>query len=61
MEFDIKALVFLACPQCKGDLNYTLNPEGLICKPCGLLYPINDGIPVMLVEEAKKIEAKNSE
>ena len=58
MEFDIKALDFLACPQCKGDLIHASDPEGLICESCKLFYPINDGIPVMLVEEAKKIEPK---
>lgn len=61
MEFDKTALDFLACPQCKGDLLYNESPEGLACNPCNLLYPINEGIPVMLVDKAIKLETKNSE
>ena len=45
-------LEILCCPKCKGDLALTASPEGLTCASCGLLYPIRDGIPVMLIEEA---------
>ena len=48
-----KLLEILACPKCKGDLDLTLNKDGLSCGTCQLIYPIKDGIPVMLVEEAK--------
>ncbi|MDD5614030.1 MAG: Trm112 family protein [Candidatus Omnitrophica bacterium] len=44
-------LDILACPECKGDLELKGN-SGLLCKKCSLIYPIKDGIPVMLKEEA---------
>jgi len=53
----------LACPKCKGDIklieklmNY--KEDGLICENCRLLYPIRDGIPVMLIDEAVKVGEK---
>lgn len=44
-------LEILACPQCKGRLLPV--EDGLACGRCGLLYPIRDDIPVMLVDEAQ--------
>jgi uncharacterized protein len=55
MELDQKLLEILACPKCKGDLDLNQEKEGLLCSACQLLYPIRDGIPVMLVEEAKSV------
>ncbi len=51
-------LKVLACPQCKKDLVYQTyqNKEGFYCKNCKLFYPIIEDIPVMLVEEALKVE-----
>lgn len=48
---DPKLLEILACPACKAEVR----PEGerLVCVRCGRRYPIRDGIPVMLVEEAE--------
>jgi len=54
-------LDILACPKCKGDLHYVKEGpygEGLICDKCKLFYPIKDDIPIMLIEEAKKIEER---
>jgi len=45
-------LEILACPRCKGALLQNDMKDGLICRACGLLYPIRDGIPVMLEGEA---------
>ena len=45
-------LDILACPKCKGDLVLTEKEDGLICNRCKLLYPIRNGIPVMLIDEA---------
>lgn len=45
-------LDILACPKCKGELVLTEKEDGLICNRCKLLYPIRDGIPVMLIDEA---------
>lgn len=49
-------LDILACPQCKGELTLTPAGDGLICAPCKLLYEIRDDIPIMLIDEAKKID-----
>jgi uncharacterized protein YbaR (Trm112 family) len=51
-----EVLEILVCPKCRGDLRLTAAEDGLICENCRLLYEIREGIPVMLVEEAKPIE-----
>ncbi|MGE5176663.1 MAG: Trm112 family protein [Hyphomicrobiales bacterium] len=48
-------LELLVCPQCRGDLTYDRDADRLVCPACRLAYPIVDGIPVMLVEEAERI------
>ena len=48
-------LDILACPKCKGELKLTEEGDGLICERCGLLYEIRDGIPVMLIDEARPL------
>jgi hypothetical protein len=48
-------LEILACPQCKGPLQLQ-NDDGLLCEKCLLLYEIRDDIPIMLVDQAKKID-----
>lgn len=49
----------LVCPQDRAELEE--RNDGLFCASCGLLYPIRDGIPVMLVEEATQLDnAKSS-
>ena len=48
-------LDILACPKCKGDVKLNQEENGLICENCKLLYEIRDGIPIMLIDEAKKI------
>ena len=45
----------LVCPACKGELREE-DPE-LVCTRCGLRYPVRDGIPIMLVDEATKGDA----
>jgi uncharacterized protein len=49
-------LDILACPQCKGDIRLNEGQDGLICDQCKLLYHIKDDIPIMLIEEAAKLE-----
>ena len=61
MALDKKLLEILACPKCKGDLKVTEIEDGLICEACRLEYPVKEGIPIMLIDEAKKLEAKSSE
>ncbi|MBM9459318.1 Trm112 family protein [Nocardioides sp. zg-536] len=52
-------LAIIVCPACKGDLSVTgsdadAEPVELACSGCGLVYPVRDGIPVLLVDEARK-------
>jgi uncharacterized protein YbaR (Trm112 family) len=51
-------LEILACPKCKGPVVLTPEKDGLVCSTCRLLYEIRDGIPVMLIDEAKKLKKK---
>jgi hypothetical protein len=55
---DKELLEILACPQCKADVR--LENDKIICTnpQCGLRYPIRNGIPVMLIDEAEKPTAK---
>ena len=46
-------LAIMQCPACEGELSERSEPPALVCAGCGLAYPIRDGIPVMLVEEAE--------
>lgn len=52
---DNKLLEILVCPVCKGPLIYRKADHELICKADRLAYPIRDGIPVMLEEEAREL------
>ena len=58
MPISEELFAILVCPQCKQDLVYDREADKLICEACGLRYPIVDDIPVMLVEEAERIEAR---
>jgi uncharacterized protein YbaR (Trm112 family) len=58
MSLTKELLEILACPKCKGDIKLTENKDGLICEKCRLLYPIRDGIPVMLIDEALPLDKK---
>ncbi|MFC1513135.1 Trm112 family protein [Thermodesulfobacteriota bacterium] len=49
-------LDILACPKCKGPVTLTDQEDGLICDACRLRYEIRDGIPVMLIDEAQKLD-----
>ena len=48
-------LEILACPKCKGKIYLNNKGDGLVCDKCRLMYEIRDNIPVMLIDEAKKI------
>ena len=53
---DKKLLEILACPLCNGILKYEKNPlEELICKHCAVAFPVKDGIPVMLEDDARTL------
>ncbi|OQA32460.1 MAG: hypothetical protein BWY57_01920 [Betaproteobacteria bacterium ADurb.Bin341] len=55
---DAKLLDLLVCPLCKGPLEYRASEQELVCAPCKLAYPIRDGIPVMLEDEARPVDAE---
>lgn len=52
MSVSPQLLAILVCPKCKGDLDYREAEASLDCKTCRLRYPIRDGIPIMLIDEA---------
>lgn len=52
---DAKLLEILVCPLCKGPLVYRKEAGELVCKADRLGYPVRDGIPVMLEDEARKL------
>jgi len=54
-------LEILACPKCKGQVELTENKDGLVCRSCSLLYEIRDDIPIMLIDEARKLEGDPAE
>jgi len=58
---DEKLLAILVCPVSKAPLVYDQQNQELVCKASGLAYPVRDGIPVMLEEEARQLteEEKN--
>lgn len=53
---DSKLLEILVCPLCKGPLVYLKDARELVCKADRLAFPIQDGIPVMLEDEARRLE-----
>ncbi|MDH5478077.1 MAG: Trm112 family protein [Nitrospinota bacterium] len=54
---DIKELLkILACPKCKGELVLAESEDGFDCQACKLRYEIREGIPVMLVDEARRLD-----
>ena len=53
---DPKRLEILVCPLTKTSLDYDTESQELISRAAGLAYPIRDGIPVMLPEEARKLD-----
>ena len=54
---DEKLLEILVCPVSKASLEYNREKDELVCKASGLAYPIRDGIPVMLENEARQLTA----
>ena len=48
-------LEILVCPKCKGELEYRETESALHCNHCRLKYPVRDGIPIMLIEEASPL------
>ncbi len=53
---DPKLLEILVCPLTKGPLDYDDTAQELISKSAGLAFPVRDGIPIMLIDEAREID-----
>ena len=60
MKIDSWLMEIITCPQCKSPLRTDDAAEELVCTndSCGLAYPVRDGIPVLLVDEARKPEKR---
>lgn len=57
MPLNPDLLAILCCPRCHGDLLMP-DEDRLVCEACRLVYPIRDGIPIMLIDEAKPLEGE---
>jgi uncharacterized protein YbaR (Trm112 family) len=55
-DVDPKLLEILVCPMTKGPLRYDREARELVSEKAKLAYPIRDGIPIMLVDEARKLD-----
>ncbi len=53
MPLSPELLEILACPQCKQPVRLESDDSGLVCDSCRLRFPVRDGIPVMLIDEAE--------
>jgi uncharacterized protein YbaR (Trm112 family) len=54
MPVEKDLLDILACPNCRGEVDYDEAAEVIECRTCHFRYPVRDGIPVMLIDEAEK-------
>jgi uncharacterized protein YbaR (Trm112 family) len=57
MGISKELLEILVCPKCKGELRLNQTQDSLICEKCRLRYEIRDDIPIMLIDEAKNLDA----
>jgi uncharacterized protein len=55
-DLDQKLLDILVCPLTKGPLRWDRDAQELISEQAGLAFPVRDGIPIMLVDEARKLD-----
>ena len=61
MSEDQSLLDLLACPKCHGKLARIGSPDGFACERCALFYAVEDGLPNMLIDEAKAWPQAKSE
>jgi uncharacterized protein len=54
MTIDAELLEILVCPTDRADVEYIEAEQVIVCSGCGYRYPVRDGIPVMLIDEAEK-------
>ena len=55
-RIDFKLLDILVCPLTKGPLSYDADRQELVSRQAKLTYPIRDGIPILLIDEARKLD-----
>ncbi|MCB2107664.1 MAG: Trm112 family protein [Rhodobacteraceae bacterium] len=55
-DVDPKLLEILVCPLTKGSLEYDRAKQELVSRKAGLAYPVRDGIPIMLADEARRLD-----
>lgn len=58
---DKRLLDVLVCPVTKGPLTYDANSDELLCRASGLAYPVRDGVPVLLEEQARPLSIEEME
>jgi uncharacterized protein YbaR (Trm112 family) len=60
---DKELLDILVCPKCKQPIEYLEDEQRIVCTnaECGLRYPVRDGIPIMLIDEAEDPKAGSQE
>lgn len=51
-----KQIELMVCPECNAKLNYEKIQKELVCETCQLAFPVKDGIPVMLIDEARQLD-----
>jgi len=54
VTLDPELLRILVCPNDRGEIDYHEDQQVIVCRTCGYRYPVRDGIPVMLIDEAEK-------
>ena len=54
MSLDPDLVQILVCPNDRGDVEYLESEQVIVCGTCGYRYPVRDGIPIMLIDEAEK-------
>jgi len=54
VTLDAELLEILVCPNDRGEVDYHEDEQVIVCRTCGYRYPVRDGIPVMLIDEAEK-------
>jgi uncharacterized protein len=55
MVFDKELAALLACPKCRKSVALAADESGFVCDSCALVFPIEDGIPNFLLDEAKPL------
>ena len=58
-DLDQKLLDILVCPLTKGPLKWDRDAQELISDQAGLAFPVRDGIPIMLIDEARKLDTES--